>query len=154
MFKAASQNSQIRERNIALNDRKNTSIDEAAWKDGKNQNSDARLTLGEEKRKIELRLADLKNCIGQFLIRNTHKWGGERERQQFERWSNERAHLVKKMKDIDGKLSGLRRANQELDGQRKRDLPERFMKMAKLMLADEIFKRILVASIHTDETEK
>lgn len=150
MFKGTSDNSQHRARGRVLQDRENSSgVDESSFAKTEGE----RASLVERKMELQKKSGVLKNQIAQANVRKWRDASGSASAATLSRWTAELANVSKEANDIDARLTKLKAERRLKTSYENMTFERCFLKMAKQMLAEEIFDRIFVAASHYYRSE-
>lgn len=154
MFKTASTNQQSRSVRTVVESRANSGgIDQTAFENTElhDKLQDEKVGLIEEKRRLELMIADVKYKLSNASSVK-HFTGNCVDRTTWQQWNKKKLDLSNRVRDIDAKLadvnSQLAKINQIRDLRDKKSFEAMFFVMAKTLLAGPIYERLVAATIH------
>jgi hypothetical protein len=147
MFKRTSENMQSRQRRQSLDSRDNSAgIDETVFKDPEEQRAQLIIQKGELQSKSSSLNAQIKLARRRYTFREP----GTVPLRTVERWEIERQGICAQITAIDKRLTEMKvdysaasRRRREADG-----FAETFKEVAREMLADPVFQRLITATIH------
>lgn len=144
MYKNTSRNSQHHTVSRVVNSRSNTGgIDPDV---GKDDAEIKRLELVNKKQDLELRVGRMSVQIRIAKDRNYRSAIDRVDFVTFQRMEQQRANMIGEIRDIDKALTKLKL--QKRVDRRPDELAGAFMHMAKLMLAEPVFHRIMIEAMH------
>lgn len=145
MYKNTSRSMQHYTVSRAINSRANREgIDSDVLKH--NKCDSLRLELVDRKKDLEIKIGKL---TLQIKIAKDRHWRGSHDQLDFtvyERMEQQRANLLNEIRDIDKRLTQLKM--QKVEQARPDRISSAFVTLAKEMLAEPIFNRIMVAALH------
>ena len=153
MFKNTSQNAQSRTDRSALHHRKNESgVDPAVYAEHPAADTIAdREKLIRDKSQVEQHLAAINARLRQAKAAFNGSTRSQTGYDTVARWESQRATLVGKLTRMNALLSNMnyeRRVTQVEACEAEDGFPRLFMTLAREMLADEVYNRIVVAAVH------
>ena len=149
MFKTTSNNMQSRDRRAVTEHTGNTAgIDESVWKPN-DETRVQRADLVAKKQKLEIEISRLNANIAEAQIRRGSFNHGRAVRvDHLADWHARKAELVREMQSVEAALSKIRLAMSHRKPQEDRTFERTFMVVAKEMLAEPVYQRIITATLH------
>lgn len=149
MFKKTSANSQSRERRKALDTTANSAgIDEAAFAHDTTDPAELRRSLILKKKALEEKSSLLNRNIALAKRRYNFREPGTVNIETIRRWETEKANLSSQITRMDSLITKIKFDLAIKSDAEHRTFAETFKDMAREILADEVFQRILIATIH------
>jgi hypothetical protein len=153
VFKNTSQNAQSRTDRSALHRRKNESgVDPAVYAEHPAADTIAdREKLIRDKSQVEQHLAAINARLRQAKAAFNGNTRSQTGYDTVARWESQRATLVGKLTRMNALLSNMnyeRRVTQVEAREAEDGFPRLFMTLAREVLADEVYNRIVVAAVH------
>lgn len=143
MFKGASNNDQDRQRRSTLVSRANTGgIDETVWKNPE------RADLVRKKGELQDKSSSINAQIKLARRRYTFGESGTVPLRTVERWEIERQGICAQITAIDKRLTEMKLDQAVANRTRQDGFAETFKAVAREMLAESVFQRLITATIH------
>jgi hypothetical protein len=147
MYKKASQNLQYRAVAGVVNSRANLGgVDESTFQ--LDQLEKKRLELVEKKKDFEIKLNKLSLQIKIAKDRHFRNRSDQVDFVVYERMEQQRANLISLVRDIDKRLTEIKQQRLVLEPVRRDHLGETFRMVAEEMLAEPVYRRIMVATLN------
>lgn len=145
MFKGLSNNTQTRQRRGALESRANTGgVDETVFRDPQEHRAQLVLKKGELQTKSSALNAQIKLARRRYTFREP----GTVPLRTVERWEIERQGICAQITALDKRLTEMK-VDLSAVKERERDgFAETFKEVAREMLAEPVFQRLITATIH------
>ena len=149
MFKKTSDNTQGRERRKALDTTTNSGgVDETAFAHDPKSRAELRRSLIVKKQALEAKNRLLNRNIALAKRRFTYREPGAVSYETVRRWELEKSNISSEITRIDSLITKIKFELIVSAEAEQKTFAETFKDMARELLADDVFQRILIATIH------